>query len=265
MLLVAATLLSAGGSAYAQGVYDTLTVNCRPLAVQRRDPIVSPSADLLDHVHSVIGGTDFFAGMPPPNALTSAATTCDKELDHSIYWDRLSTTRTGCVTTSRDARLPELQDQLRTPLSGGLADGGGRSDEAHVRPVGHRAARRQPPVLLRGGGSVQTKSLPLEQCIDIRSQVTFPSCWNGRNLNSPDDKSHTSGTWATRTGRALAAGGVDAPDCSLNFGADGPEKPAPADEIGLDGVVLAQLPRGKIPFGETPMRVKRSRVMAEDQ
>lgn len=39
-------------------------------------------------------------------------------------------------------------------------------------------------------GSEETNSLPLEQCNDIRSQVTFPSCWDGQNLDSADHKSH---------------------------------------------------------------------------
>lgn len=40
------------------------------------------------------------------------------------------------------------------------------------------------------GGSEETNSLPLQQCSDIRSQVTFPSCWDGQNLDSADHKSH---------------------------------------------------------------------------
>ncbi|RYP87407.1 hypothetical protein DL769_000503 [Monosporascus sp. CRB-8-3] len=84
--LVAATLRSASSSVYVQDVYDTFIVNCQPLTAQRRDPIVSSGADLSDHVYSVIGGSNFFAGTTPANALASAATTCDKEVDHSIYW-----------------------------------------------------------------------------------------------------------------------------------------------------------------------------------
>lgn len=82
-LIAAATLLQA---AYAQDVFDTFTVNCQPLTVQRRDPLVQPGADLSDHVHSVIGGTAFSASLDPTKALASGATTCDKELDHSVYW-----------------------------------------------------------------------------------------------------------------------------------------------------------------------------------
>lgn len=90
LALTAMMLLQASsgglGLVYAQDVYDTFTVNCQPLTVQRRDPLVSPGADLSDHVHSVVGGTAFSADLDPGKALASAATTCDKELDHSVYW-----------------------------------------------------------------------------------------------------------------------------------------------------------------------------------
>ena len=85
-VLLAVVPLSWSGMVYAQDVYDTFTVNCSPLTIQRRDPIVSPNQDLSDHVHSVIGGTAFDAGLTPDRALQSVATTCDKELDHSDYW-----------------------------------------------------------------------------------------------------------------------------------------------------------------------------------
>ncbi|RYP04221.1 hypothetical protein DL764_004611 [Monosporascus ibericus] len=355
--LIAATVLSAAGSAYAQDVYDTFTVNCQPLTVQRRDPIVSPGAHLSDHVHAVIGGTNFFAGTTPANALTSTATTCDKELDHSIYWvpqlyhitpdNRYEMVKfegsavyyqnRACDYQPGRTTCPSFKTNFARPFPEGLQMVAGNPmkrtfDQSDIeqRAVNHLC-------LLRGGGSVQTSSLPLEQCLYIRSQVTLPSCWNGRDLDSPNHKSHMSypdprygdynggvcpeshpialitifyefffntakyndrnfvfaqgdktgygfhgdfvNGWTdlrrlgdahrTCTGR----GGIDAPGCSLNVGANGtpgtalprsPEKPAPAEDIGLNGAVLAQLPGGKIPFGETPMRAKRSRVMAEE-
>lgn len=82
---MAAVLLSAS-STYAQYIGDTFTVNCSPLSTQRRDPILSFGKDTSDHVHSVIGGTAFKGDTTNEDALNSKATTCDKILDHSIYW-----------------------------------------------------------------------------------------------------------------------------------------------------------------------------------
>ena len=41
-------------------------------------------------------------------------------------------------------------------------------------------------------GSEETNSLPLRRCTDLRAQVTFPSCWNGEDLDSRNHKDHVS-------------------------------------------------------------------------
>lgn len=56
-------------------------------------------------------------------------------------------------------------------------------------------------------GSEETNSLPLEQCNDIRSQVTFPSCWDGQNLDSADHKSHVGFSLSPCRTYAAAGGG----------------------------------------------------------
>ena len=42
-----------------------------------------------------------------------------------------------------------------------------------------------------GGGPPQSAGFPTVNCPDgVRSQVYFPSCWDGVNLDSPDHQSH---------------------------------------------------------------------------
>ena len=44
-----------------------------------------------------------------------------------------------------------------------------------------------------GGGPPQGPALPTVNCPDgVRSQVYFPSCWDGVNLDSPNHQSHMS-------------------------------------------------------------------------
>lgn len=62
-----------------------LTVNCAPLTIQRGDPIVFPGV-LSPHVHSVVGGTAFALTQSNEDAKAANATTCDKLLDNSNYW-----------------------------------------------------------------------------------------------------------------------------------------------------------------------------------
>jgi hypothetical protein len=62
------------------------TVNCNLLTVQFSDPIFSPG-EAGPHVHAVIGGSAFNRTESPQQAVAARATTCDKLLDHSNYWE----------------------------------------------------------------------------------------------------------------------------------------------------------------------------------
>jgi hypothetical protein len=61
------------------------TVSCDLLTIQFSDPIFSPG-EPGPHVHTVIGGTAFNRSETPEEAVAAQATTCDKILDHSNYW-----------------------------------------------------------------------------------------------------------------------------------------------------------------------------------
>lgn len=61
------------------------TVNCATLTIQRGDPIVAPGG-LSPHVHVVTGGTAFQFTETNAQARNAKATTCDKLLDKSNYW-----------------------------------------------------------------------------------------------------------------------------------------------------------------------------------
>lgn len=62
-----------------------ITVNCAPLTIQRGDPIVSPG-QISAHVHAVVGGSNFQQRLSNDEARAAKATTCDKVLDNSNYW-----------------------------------------------------------------------------------------------------------------------------------------------------------------------------------
>ncbi|PHH90896.1 hypothetical protein CDD83_2315 [Cordyceps sp. RAO-2017] len=77
--LVLVSALAAAASAHI------FTVNCAPLTIQRGDPIVFPGA-VSPHVHVVVGGTAFALSESNEQARAANATTCDKLLDNSNYW-----------------------------------------------------------------------------------------------------------------------------------------------------------------------------------
>lgn len=86
------------------------TVNCAPLTIQRGDPIVSPGA-ISSHVHAVVGGTAFALSMSEQAATAAKATTCDKLLDKSNYW------QPQLYHQTRDARFELVPMQGAVQLS----------------------------------------------------------------------------------------------------------------------------------------------------
>ncbi|KAI2631759.1 WSC domain-containing protein [Xylaria nigripes] len=205
---VAAVLLLAS-SASAQ-VGDTFTVNCQPLTIQRRDPILNFGQDLSDHVHAVIGGTAFGPNTTDEDAVNSLATTCDKSLDHSIYWvtqlyhindnntfDIVPFTGSAVYYQNRACdyeegrtNCPSIQTNFAAAPPAGLRMISGNKDlrtfnqsDIRQRAVNHHCL---------GPTDEETNSLPLIHCDDIRSQVTFPPCWDGVNIDSDDHQSHMS-------------------------------------------------------------------------
>jgi hypothetical protein len=53
----------------------------------------------------------------------------------------------------------------------------------------HRAIHHK---CLTATGSNDGYELPREQCLRMRAETFFPSCWDGKNLDSSDHKSHVS-------------------------------------------------------------------------
>ena len=76
-------VLGALPSIQAQG--GLFIVQCGHLTTQRGDPIIFPG-EISPHVHAIVGGTGFKLEMTNEDARNSNATTCNKMLDKSNYW-----------------------------------------------------------------------------------------------------------------------------------------------------------------------------------
>jgi len=185
---------------------DTFTVNCVPLTIQRSDPIVNPGVP-GSHVHAVIGGNAFQRTMGPKDALQANSTTCDKAIDHSNYWVphlyhqrgdglwELVTWRGSAVYYQKRAcdYAPGIRvcDKSKTPLA--FPDGFRMVAGDPYRRSQNNSDFAQKAVAIMcifDGGSKEYNGFPPRQCNTMRSEVYFPSCWDGKNLDSPDHKSH---------------------------------------------------------------------------
>ncbi len=152
------------------------------------DPIVFPNQPGRSHDHSFVGSasTNAFSTL---TTLRASATTCRRVGDTAAYWMPTLLVDSQPVTPM-GATIYYRRSTLATPhaFPAGLKIVAGSS-----MAVGAQDTRI---VFWNCGvdGGVRPSSVP-PTCANtttaaLRLHVTFPSCWDGRNLDSLDHKSH---------------------------------------------------------------------------
>ena len=184
---------------------DTFTVNCSPLTIQRSDPIVNPGAT-SSHVHVVLGGNGFAPSMDYASTQKSTCTSCTIKGDNSNYWTPnlyyrnkngtyqdvpLAGGRGGTVyyqqrsTYKGNTTITAFPEGFRM-LAGSpfnkIVDLKNTTEEAITFVCLDYSGKTNYP---------EGQILPTVNCPDgVRAQVYFPQCWDGKNLDSEDHKSH---------------------------------------------------------------------------
>ncbi|KAJ7054748.1 hypothetical protein C8F01DRAFT_1162793 [Mycena amicta] len=147
------------------------------LTTQRLDPVVSPGS-VSTHVHAVVGGSNFGLNTSTADLRNSACTSIPIPEDKSNYWFPVPSVAGNAVIYSSRFISLTGDPTLRTLDASSFAqqavtflclDFSGTSNRYNELPRG--------------------KSCPS----GIRSQINFPSCWNGKDIDSLDHKSHV--TW----------------------------------------------------------------------
>ncbi|RDL31474.1 Uncharacterized protein BP5553_09683 [Venustampulla echinocandica] len=191
---------------------------CSQLVIERLDPLVQPGVTPSSHLHQIAGGNSFTADMKPvdydPSKL-STCTSCTFSEDFSNYWtaNLYFKARNGTFR-----RVPQMVNLGLQGKNGGLTvyyipPYDGKTKVTAFKP-GFRMIVGDP--MLRTGKNEQkqlchrcfsnvaqnpfggapctgddTYTLPTKMCGGgIRATITFPTCWDGKNLDSPDHKSH---------------------------------------------------------------------------
>lgn len=182
------TGMSASPSIAADGVpMANFTSNCRFSHNNNDDPIVFPGRPGVSHGHTYFGNVSTNASSTLAS-LRRSGTTCHRSGDRSAYW------------------LPTLLDKRHTlidPLSASVYYTRATIKPLRAFPAGLRmiagnaeATRPQRHIAWSCGptsGRPASRSIP--KCPSgpdtwLQLTVTFPECWNGRNLDSRDHKSH---------------------------------------------------------------------------
>lgn len=190
-------------------------LNCgNPVVVDRVDPISSPGKVPSGHVHAVMGGNAFSSNMTYEDALNSTCTSCAITADLSNYWApalyfRHQNGSFSSVPNSGGMLVYYLQreDERDTDHAKGIAAfppgfrmvAGDPWARRLVVDVGNKEAQstlRARAISfaclgLPAGDHGLTSFLPNRKCPDgLRVQVSFPSCWDGVNVDSADHASH---------------------------------------------------------------------------
>lgn len=171
------------------------------LVVERADPIVAPG-NVSGHVHQILGGNGFDFEMDFADTQASTCTSCTVHGDFSNYW-------TPVLYYKHQDGTFEKVDQMGGGLVYYLQRRGPNNDKLQAFPEGFRMIAGDPFKRAPGDdfasqaisyncldyskspGNPETPGFPNINCPNgLRSQVFFPSCWDGKNLDSPDHKSH---------------------------------------------------------------------------
>lgn len=178
------------------------------LLLERADPVVFPG-EVSPHVHTISGGNGFGFSMDYEQANASTCSSCAIKKDLSNYWTP------KLYYMAEDGTFEDVpQSGEGNGKTGGMTvyyqqRGGPNNDKIKAFPNDFRMVAGDPfqrnatdaeaapgnavsfVCLDYSGTSSETKSIPNKSCPDgLRAQVYFPSCWDGKNGDSPDHKSH---------------------------------------------------------------------------
>ncbi|EAU85171.2 WSC domain-containing protein [Coprinopsis cinerea okayama7 len=199
------------------------------ITTERIDPIVSPGR-ISNHVHSVVGGSNFrMSDVTTEGLRRSSCTSVPIVQDKSNYWfphlyfqcmekwelhqrERRGRYLYVDLKAVADVHLNLSLDYLFSDKPGTTTafpdDFRMISGDMTLRSYDHKSYAQQAISYLCldfNGVTTRHTGIPKKSCPSgIRSQINFPSCWDGKNTDSPDHKSHV----------AFLSGGPDSGTCS---------------------------------------------------
>jgi hypothetical protein len=237
--------LAAAVSLLANGVaaQNMLRFACSQLVVDRVDPLVNPAMRYTPHLHQIVGGNSFNLTMEPVTydlVKRSTCTSCSFVQDLSNYWTAVMFFKHRNGSYQRVPQVGNGGPQGKLINKGGMdlyyiPNGRVTAFKPGFRMLAGNAAETQDSKVSRAnichrcwtsanedtfvGGAPCTGSdtvaIPSEtRCKMIRQTLIFPHCWDGKNLDSPDHKSHVAygqGSGATGGGACPSSHPVKLP------------------------------------------------------
>lgn len=168
-------------------------VSCQPSHMANDDPIVFPGQPGKGHHHTFFGNTGTDYASTSQSLKTTGNSTCQGGIaNRSAYWapSLIDTKSSGKPLVPATAIFYYKNGDERVPNGLVMIAGDHEGSPANVQDDTRMYYTCNPS---RDGGSVayfeRTPYIP--SCSgDLMLTVTFPSCWDGVNLDSDDHKSH---------------------------------------------------------------------------
>jgi hypothetical protein len=220
LLLTAALLPWANSASAAPTIkpsgswHGSFQVACRSSHNNFDDPIVYPGKVGAAHHHDFFGNrtTNAFSTLA---SLTGEATTCSRPGDTAAYWtpslynDGKRVTPDRLIAYYRTSRIKDVK--TIKPFPAGLRMVAGNHMATAANPQSTQF------VNWKCGDGLDGTAKPPARCGDLlRLRIEFPNCWDGRNLDSADHKSHM--TYSPSSGRGCPSSHpVEVPSLHLNF------------------------------------------------
>ena len=168
---------------------------CRFSHMNFDDPIVAPGQPGVSHLHNFQGNDRADAASTADSLMNSGGSSCaGGTLNRTAYWmPALVDTRTGQPLVPTETvfyyKLGYLGVKAGTvqPFPKGLRMIAGNSKS--IAPISNEQLWRIGLECVSGGG--HKTSIP--SCAvgdELNLAIIFPQCWDGKNLDSPDHKSH---------------------------------------------------------------------------
>ncbi|EMR72711.1 hypothetical protein MGN70_001290 [Eutypa lata] len=196
--------------------YALIRFPCAQLVIDRLDPLVTPAEVPSPHLHQIVGGNSFNASMYPEDldpATESTCTTCQFSEDFSNYWTAVLYFKARNGTYKR---VPQIANSGFDGVNGGMTiyymqDGlynfqqtskvtafqpGFRMFIGDVNARSREDLERFRQLTYTCLETLETRDpqtvdFPTEPCpMGIMTALRFPTCWDGKNLDSPDHLAH---------------------------------------------------------------------------
>ncbi len=183
------------------------------------DPIVAPGLPGASHNHTFMGNTSTDAFSTADSLFANKATTCTPAQDHSAYWiptllKNGKAVNPSGVTVYYGSRLRDPGKTVPFPFGFRMITGDAKNQVDTPDKQGNHFWCAG-----IGGETGRTPDGEWPVCAktaNLVRQVTFPDCWDGKHLDSPDHKSHVGP--ADRDGKCSGKFPVAIPSVSFVIG-----------------------------------------------